>query len=104
MPISKRMLTHKATVNRQVAGAGMVTKAAVYKTNVAGSLQPLTNKTALEYSLVPGKAYAFYTNDYDFKKTDTLLVDGVTYVVRESTPYTGFGNVSHNMVLLEKAA
>lgn len=103
MALSKRMLTHTANQER-LNKVGNIQTTMLYAEGIKGSLQPLSNRTALEYGLMPSKAYAFYTNNSGFDKGDILVVDGKRYVVRDQTPYAGFGAASHNVVLLELAA
>lgn len=101
--LSNRMLTHTADVMRQGKN-GRVIKAVAHKANVPGSLQPLSNKAALEYSLIPGRGYAFYTNERDFKVSDILVIKGNKYVVRGISDYSDFGDAGHTQLLVDMAA
>lgn len=102
--ISAEMLRHTCNISRLADAGGMKrTQQALY-TGVACTVIPLDNKTALEYSLIPGKAFALYTNHTDIKVTDKVTCNGLDYVVRGSNPYAGFGNVDHTFIALELAA
>lgn len=102
--ISSEMLRHTCSISRLADAGGIKRSQQELYTGVPCTVLPLDNKTALDYSLIPGKAYVLYSNHDDIKVTDKIQANGQTYVVRGFNNYAGFGNVDHKQAVLELAA